>query len=159
MSLPIQAVDRLFDRLAATYGAAWDRSLGAAPLGDVKAAWAHELSGFAKQLKSIAWALENLPETVPNVIAFRNHCRRAPVRDTPRIEHQPASPERVAAELRKLGPAFSRPTGAAGNRSWAHRIVERAESGARISPEVVGMARAALGPRHAAPGAGEGDAC
>lgn len=31
MSLPAKAVDRIFARLGATYGAAWDRSLGATP--------------------------------------------------------------------------------------------------------------------------------
>ena len=31
MSLSAKAVDRIFARLAATYGAAWDRSLGALP--------------------------------------------------------------------------------------------------------------------------------
>ncbi|WP_225784685.1 hypothetical protein [Xenophilus sp. Marseille-Q4582] len=145
MSLPIQAVDRIFIRMAATYGAAWDRSLGAAPLGDVKAAWAHELAGFSDRLGLIAWALENLPEQVPNVIVFRNLCRRAPVEDAPRIEHQPASPERVAAELRKLGPTLARPPASANNRAWAHRILSRHEGGARITPAVLEMARDAAG--------------
>ena len=56
MSLPVQALDRLFSRLAATYGAAWERSLGSTPLADVKTAWSHELSGFSGSLNRIAWA-------------------------------------------------------------------------------------------------------
>lgn len=47
MSLPIVAIDRLFARLHATYGAAWDRAMGSVPVADAKAAWAHELGGFA----------------------------------------------------------------------------------------------------------------
>lgn len=39
-------IERVFLRLAATYGAAWDRALGQAPIGDVKTVWAHELSAF-----------------------------------------------------------------------------------------------------------------
>ena len=43
MTIAVEAIDRLFQRLAATYGAAWDRSLGQAPIADVKTAWAHEM--------------------------------------------------------------------------------------------------------------------
>ena len=81
MSLPVQALDRLFARLAATYGAAWERSLGSTPLADVKTAWSHELSGFAGSLNRIAWALENLPPKCPNVIEFKALCRQAPAPD------------------------------------------------------------------------------
>ena len=38
MSFPIVAIDRLFARLNATYGAAWDRALGSVPVADAKAA-------------------------------------------------------------------------------------------------------------------------
>ena len=58
----IRAVDRLFQRLGATYGADWERSLGVAPINDSKTIWAHELDSFKGSLDRVAWALENLPE-------------------------------------------------------------------------------------------------
>lgn len=145
MSLPIQAVDRLFQRLAATYGATWDRSLGNAPLADVKTAWAHELAGFACRLQDLAWGLENLPETAPNAIQFRNLCRRAPASSAaPRIEEAPASPERVRAELAKLRPSMqSKPKGGIDVR-WAHRIVAKAEAGQPVNSLPLRMAREAI---------------
>lgn len=142
MSLSTQVIDRLFSRMAATYGAAWDRSLGQAPINDVKSAWGHELQGFAGQLEAIAWALENLPEAVPNVIQFRNLCRRAPAPDVPRLPEPVANPERMREEIAKLGPVRQQlSTGGRPNTEWAHRIVGRAKSGERISPTVLRMAQ------------------
>lgn len=102
MHLPSKAVDRLFERLAATYGAAWDKSLGTAPLEDVKNVWSYELSGFADKMLMIAWALDNLPEKCPNVIEFKNLARKAPAPPVPRLPEPKADPERVKAELAKL---------------------------------------------------------
>jgi hypothetical protein len=140
VSLPTQAIDRLFQRLAATYGASWDRSLGQAPTADAKSAWAHELQGFAGRLDCLAWALENLPEKCPNVIEFRNLCRRAPEPQMPRLPEPAADPERVKRELAKLGhlrePVASRP-----DTDWARRIVARAEAGAKVAPLPLRMAR------------------
>ena len=78
MSLPIKAVDRIFLRLLATYGTEFSGRYAGVQDGDLKSMWAHELAGFASDLPSIAWALENLPERCPNAIAFRNLCRQAP---------------------------------------------------------------------------------
>lgn len=144
MSMPAQAIDRLFARLAATYGAAWDRSLGSAPLSDVKTAWGHELSGFSERLQDIAWALENLPERCPNVIEFKALCRRAPAPEIPRLVSPPADPERVRAELEKLEPLRMREHVVDG-KAWARSLVARAEAGERIRPISLRFAREALG--------------
>ena len=141
MSLPVQVIDRLFSRLAATYGATWDRSLGQAPIGDVKTAWSHELSGFRDRLDDVAWALENLPEKCPNVIEFRNLVRRAPTPDLPRLPEPKADPARGAAELRRLAPILERKDEKPGKTDWAHRIVQKAESGIPVAPAVLRMAR------------------
>lgn len=148
MSLPTKAIDRLFERLAATYGAAWDRSLGATPVCDVKTVWAHELAGYGDRLADVAWALENLPERCPNVIEFRNLCRRAPAPEVPRLPEPKADPERVRAEFAKL--ADLRDSMAATAKSgvrnveWAHRILARRDAGEKISPTVLAMAKGAL---------------
>lgn len=145
MSLPVQALDRLFARLAATYGAAWERSLGSTPLADVKTAWSHELSGFAGSLNRIAWALENLPPKCPNVIEFKALCRQAPAPETPRLPEPKADPERVKAELAKLAPVRQAvATSQRDGRDWARRIVARSEAGDRIRPVTLRFAKEAL---------------
>jgi len=142
----IKAIDRLFKRLSATYGAEWDRSLGATPEIDAKSVWGHELEQFKSSLHRVAWALENLPERCPNVIAFKNLCRSAPAPDELALPAPKADPARVAAELVKLGSIrASASTPIAGRLDWAHRIIERKEQGAKISPTVLRMAKDALG--------------
>ena len=151
MSLPIVAIDRLFARLHATYGAAWDRAMGSVPVADAKAAWAHELGGFAARLQDVAWALEHLPERCPNVIEFRNLCRMAPATEVAQLPAPPADPERVRAELAKLGPmvrqSLSVGSGGAANRDWAKRILERVAAGERVGRYARESAQVAMGLR------------
>lgn len=147
MSLPLAAIDRLFDRLNATYGRDFMSRWEGQDVNAVKSSWAHELAGFAGHLTSVAWALENLPERAPNVIEFRAICRRAPAPEVPRIEVSTAGKERIAAELAKLGPGFRKPTGrTGGNKEWAHKIIAKAENGIHSKSSLpLKMARTALG--------------
>lgn len=150
MSLPIVAIDRLFARLHATYGAAWDRAMGSVPVVDAKAAWAHELGGFAGRLQDVAWALEHLPERCPNVIEFRNLCRLAPAAEVAQLPAPPANPERIRAELAKLGPVARQSLavgGGAANRAWAKRILERVAAGERVGRYARESAQVAMGLR------------
>lgn len=150
MSFPIVAIDRLFARLNATYGAAWDRALGSVPVADAKAAWAHELGGFAGRLQDVAWALEHLPERCPNVIEFRNLCRLAPAAEVAQLPAPPANPERIRAELAKLGPVARQSLavgGGAANRTWAKRILERVDAGERVGRYARESAQVAMGLR------------
>lgn len=146
MSLPTAAIDRIFQRMSATYGAAWDRSLGNAPIMDVKTVWAHELQGFAGRLTAVAWALENLPESVPNPIQFRNLARRAPETETPRLPEPKADPARVREELSKLVPIIEEARNKVGDDriGWAHRIVARAECGEPVAFATLKIAKDAL---------------
>lgn len=145
MSLPIKAIDRLFERLAATYGAAWTRQWADVPIADVKTAWAHELSGFAGRLDSLAWALENLPERCPNVIEFKVLCRRSPAPVVPRLPEPKADPERLKAELAKLAPLRAS-VAAQGldHKAWAKRIIARHDAGDRLNPTTLRFAKEAL---------------
>ncbi len=142
----IKAIDRLFHRLAATYGSAWDQSMGATPIMDAKTVWAHELSSFKGSLHRIAWALENLPERCPNPIVFKNLCRSAPAPEQPALPEPKADPERLKAELAKLGHLRTPSVVTVGPRDWAHRIMARLADGEKITPTVVQMAKNALGP-------------
>lgn len=145
MSLPIKAIDRLFERMAATYGAQWSRQWADVPISDVKTAWAHELDGYESNLKAIAWALENLPERCPNVIEFRNLCRRAPLPDVSRLEAPKADPERVQRELSRLGDVRKRVlSSTVDHKGWARAIIARHTAGERINPTSLRFAKEAL---------------
>lgn len=145
MAISTVAIDRLFQRLSATYGAAWDRALGSAPICDVKSVWMHELDGFGDKLHAVAWALDHLPERVPNVLEFRGMCRAAPALILPRLEAPKADPERVRAELAKLKTASDsmlEPTAANhGGAEWAYRIMRKHKAGEkRYAPLTIRMA-------------------
>jgi len=142
-----KAIDRLFDRLGATYGAAWDRSLGATPLVDAKSIWAHELQGFAQRLEAVVWALDQLPEHPPNVIQFRNLCRQAPAPEVPLLPEAKADPARLAAELAKLGDLRATVTAqpAGDMKAWARRLKAREMAAERLSSFQRNAWRVALG--------------
>ncbi len=147
MPLPLKAVDRLFERLLATYGRDFVARYDGQDLGAVKTAWAHELAGFDGQLQALAWALENLPERCPNAIEFRNLARRAPAPDVPRLAEPAADPARVAAELARLAPARAAAAGGIDHKAWAKVIVSRVNAGERLRPLSVRFAKEALGIR------------
>ena len=149
MSLPVKAIDRLFERLALTYGAAWMRQWEGLNLNDIKAMWAHELAGYASRLDAIAWALEHLPPRCPNILEFKALCREAPRHEPLPLPEPPADPERVKAELAKLGhvPAPKRASShvTVDHKAWAKRIIARAEAGEKVRPVSLRFAREALG--------------
>lgn len=147
MSLPNKAIDRLFERLAASYGAGWTRQWADVPMIDVKTAWSYELAGYATNLDAVAWALDNLPEYCPNAIQFRGLCRAAPAPASLRLPEPKADPARLRSELAKLG--HVRATAAqphqVDNRAWARRIVERHGAGDAVGFAALRVAREALG--------------
>jgi hypothetical protein len=141
----MKAIDRLFERLAATYGADWLRQWRDVPMADVKAAWGHELGGYSERLTALAWALENLPEKCPNVIQFKRICESAPMPEAPRLPEPKADPERLRAELSKLGDIKARiEAQGVDGREWARRIVGRHKEGYRFNPTTLLFARQAL---------------
>lgn len=147
MSLPLKAIDRLFDRLTATYGRDFTARFDGVDQNELKAAWAHELSGFSDKLGMVAWALENLPERAPNVIEFRNIARRAPAPDVPRLPEPKADPVRVAAELAKLAPALNAikaPKVNVDHKAWAKRLIARHDAGDKLNPTTLRFAKEAL---------------
>lgn len=141
-------LDRIFKRLSATYGAAWDRALGQAPLADVMTTWGHELAGFLQSrdaMMGIAWGLENLPERCPNVIEFRNLCRRAPAVDKPQLPAPEADLARVAVELGKLGHIRSAPASPHAMKAWSYRLKARHEAGDKLNPNQIRCYQAVTG--------------
>lgn len=142
--LPDAVINRLFDRLAATYGAAWDRSLGSAPLTDVKQVWAKELSGFFDKLDAIAYGLDHLPEKVPNVLEFRALCRRAPSLEPKQLERPKVDPQRIAELAKQLRAAFGQPA-QQDPKEWARKLQQRHQSGEKLGGHQIRAYREALG--------------
>lgn len=147
MSLSLQAIDRLFARLNVTYGRDFMARWEGQDVMAVKSSWAHELAGFENHLHSIAWALENLPDRAPNIIEFRNLCRKAPAADVPRLPEPKADLARVNAELAKLGPlkAALQNKPAVGGLDWAYSLQKRDNAGERLNMTVRKFYRQALG--------------
>lgn len=148
MSLQLKAIDRLFDRLTATYGKEFMVRFDGMEEGVVKSSWAHELASFETNLHMVAWALENLPERAPNVIQFRNLARQAPSQQVKLLPLPKADPERVAAELAKLSEprkqAVARAAGGAHHKDWARALVARHQAGELVRPYALGCAQQAL---------------
>lgn len=140
MSLQPAVIDRLFERLGATYGREFTGRYDGIDDVAVKAAWAHELAGFAERLRDIAWALDHLPQRVPNAIEFRALCRMAPAPAVPRIERAPAAPQVVRDAMARLGPLRA----SAGGTEWARRILAKHARGEPVSRYARTMAAEAL---------------
>lgn len=141
--LPAAWVDRLFARLIATYGIGFMRQYEGIKADDVKLLWRQELSRFEDWPDAIKYAIDNLPERPPNLIEFRNLCRRAPRQEPIRIEAPPANPERVKAELAKLDEIRREPTSTTGV-EWAQRIMQSYQMGNRHSRVALRDAQIAL---------------
>ncbi len=99
MSLPENWTNKIFQKLILAYGRDFTGRYEGVPLEEVKADWAHELSGYQQSPNSIAYALCNLPDKPPNVFQFRAICRAAPSEAVPALEYDygPTTPEGRAA--------------------------------------------------------------
>jgi len=146
MSLPLAAIERLFDRLAMTYGNEFKNKWSGMPVAEVKASWAHELLAFSGNLKAIGWALENLPEKCPNLVEFKNLCRQAPKPQNPALSAPKADSSVVDAELMKIvSSVFKTPANeTVDHKRWAKRLKARQEAGDKLSPIQVRFYREAL---------------
>ena len=145
MKTPTELIDLLFNRLYATYGAAWERSIGQAPINDVKSVWSDSLSGYLKTKESmlaIRWAIENLPDRVPNALEFRSLCRAAPVIDAPMLPMPKVNPEIAEKVLSGLKAAT---ISKIDHKAWAKKIMLNYKGGLRQNPTSLQMARDALG--------------
>jgi hypothetical protein len=146
MSLSLKAVDRLFERMALTYGKQFTDMYSNLDHSSVKTMWAHELSIYANSLHRIAWALENLPARCPNVIEFKQLCRQSPAPDVPALPEPKADPERLRKELSKLSEIRAKleAEGKVDHKAWAKRILGRHKDGININPTTLRFAKEAL---------------
>lgn len=141
----MSGIDSLFAGLAAAYGVAWERSLGDAPIDEVKAAWVSNLKGLdAKQLR---YGAEHLPPKPPNVFEFRAICKSAPMPPTPQLPR----PVPTQEKLNSFGDWKARMVDALREnakqdpKEWARRLQERHQKGEKLTPWQIQCYQEALG--------------
>lgn len=155
-----RAIERLFNRLSATWGRDFMDQWAGLDGRKVMLIWAHELSGYDARTKPnpeavdgralmqpIGWALENLPEKPLNAIQFRALCRRAPAPEVVCLPGAPVNPARMAEALAALAPVRKavRAGVAASGKGWAHKLLEKHERGEFVNVGPLRLAREALG--------------
>lgn len=106
--LPSSWVEKIFARMQGIYGRDFIGQFSTgmvngvdAGLENAKATWAEELGGFVKWPEAIAYALEHLPERVPNCIKFKELCRMAPRPEPVKLEHK-ISEEQMAENRKRI---------------------------------------------------------
>jgi len=123
MSLPSPWVDRIFTKLAVTYGQRFLGLYAGLDLQAVKDDWAHELRGYAQSPSAIKHALTVLPiDKPPTVLEFKQLCRGAPqYADTKQLESPrtppPANMVEAVAEVVKAKPNDAK--------QWAYDLRDR----------------------------------
>jgi hypothetical protein len=146
MSLPLPWVDRIFEKLTLTYGNAFLNRWREIDLNAVKSDWMHELAGFENAPEAIKYGLQHLPEKPPTVLEFRSICRLAPEVELPRLSEPQADPVLVRQNLDKWGELKKTLVNAPKDcREWARVLIRRHESGEKLTPTQLQMARNALG--------------
>ena len=144
MSLPLNWVERIFDKLLLVYGRDFTGRWEGLDISTVKTDWSHELSGFEKHPEAIKHALQNLPASrAPTVYEFRNLCVSAPKTTTFELPAPPADPVFVAEIAKRLRVDPEKP--AHGMKEWAYRLQTRDKAGERINANQKRCYRAALG--------------
>ena len=145
MSLPIAAIERLFDRLSMTYGTEFKNKWSGFPLNEVKTSWSYELAQFADNLKTIGWALQNLPEKCPNLIEFKNLCKQAPRPDNLQLDAPKAPIEIVDSEIAKIVAKLVKPKADnVDHKRWAKRLRDKHQKGEPLSPYQIKSYKIAL---------------
>ena len=139
------AVNHVFAVMGATYGAAWDRSIGTAPIADVKTVWGDALSDFTHTddaKRAIVWGLKNLPDTVPNARQFRTLCRQAPAKAQVMLPSPKADPVIVKKVVEGIKKPSSNPHGM---KAWAYQLRAMEAGGYKLSRYQKMSVNAAIG--------------
>ena len=143
-ALPSAWIDRLFARFHAMYGKHWLDLWGGAPMADVKAVWAEDLSGVSGE--QIRRALDHckgnakFPPTCPEFVAL---CRQ--FRDTPSTTLYLPAPRGELPEPTKAILDGYLDGKRKDCKAWARKILEESAAG-RVYPSIsIEFAKEALG--------------
>lgn len=132
MSLPVNWVEKIFDRLSMIYGREFMTQWHGMDMLEVKRTWAEELAGFIDRPDCIDYALRNLPtDRAPSALKFREICRRAPPPSVLRIEHsvqKTADSDELAAKALAATSVNKKDP-----KAWAKKLRAREKSGEPLS--------------------------
>jgi hypothetical protein len=138
-------IEAIFTKMQVRYGATWLRQWEGVDMNLVKSDWGNELSGFARNLEPLRYALRNLPDRCPNVSQFRAIANCCPLPEFKQLEAPRASEKVVAEQIAKQTDLKAAMAPRHDPKEWAKVIVKRYEMGERIRPLVLLFARQALG--------------
>lgn len=114
-------------------------------MADVKANWAHELSGFQQHPDAIRYGLSYLPtDRPPSVLQFRDLCRRGITVNTVPALPAPAEPP-PPEMIEQAKKTFAILKANAGGTGWATRLRDREQRGEGLTPFQRSAWREALG--------------
>ena len=134
-------IDLIFTKCALVYGRDFLSRWEGLDMTEVKTDWRRELHGWLiANPQAIRHALENLPAgKPPDVLQFRELCRRRPEPAPLALEAPRADPDRVRRELARLRDLRRE----SGPRSWVHALQSRRAAGERLSQAQVDALEAA----------------
>jgi hypothetical protein len=144
--LPIEWVDKLFQKFGLIYGVDVARRYQGLDPAEIKRQWQEALAGFKDNPAAIKFALDHLPpDRCPNVLQFRDLCRQAPPKQMLKLDLGKANKEVVDNEIRKLvADAFI----VNNHLDWAYKLKKRHESGERLSATQIKAYQEALNAQH-----------
>lgn len=141
-SLPEAWVDRIFQKLALTYGRTFLNRWEGMDINAVKEDWGHELRGFQQSPDAIKHALEHLPpDKAPTVLEFRDLCLKAPKYAAKALP----APKPDPAVVREVMGAINKPTSDYDRLGWAKRLLGRVAGGEKLPKAHIDMAKRAIG--------------
>ena len=129
--LPIEWVDRLFQKLALVYGVDIAKRYSGLDPQAVKQEWSNCLSGFKDRPDAIKFALEHLPsDRCPSMLQFRDLCRQAPPPVQTALPEPKADKFVVTKEMAKLVKEAFTP---GDPKAWAYRLKARHDKGEQLT--------------------------
>lgn len=129
--LPIEWVDKLFQKLALIYGVDVAKRYAGLDPAAVKREWANTLAPFKNRPEAIKFALDHLPsDRPPTMLQFRDLCRQCPPPDNPALTAPKASKEVVNKEMAKLVAEVFNPKDPL---LWARKLKARHDKGEPLS--------------------------
>lgn len=140
--LPIQWIDKLFQKLALVYGVDIVKRYSGLDPNAVKTEWANCLGGFKDRPEAIKFALDHLPsDRCPTMLQFRDLCRQCPPPAVTALPEPKADKVVVTKEMAKLASdAFA----IEDHKGWAKRLKAKHEAGEHLSMLQIKAYREAL---------------
>lgn len=135
MSLPDAWTDKIFEKLAITYGTRFAAMYDGMAIEKVKSDWSATLSALQHRPEAISFALESLPpDHPPTSLQFRELARACPAQPQRRLP-MPECDQKVKAEGIEVMRHFARNFGKIRNPlAWACKLQDRERRRESLTP-------------------------